>query len=221
MDKNNIELFKQAITEGLCNRIDSIANSHTQEIECSKKHNLAMMTIVYGKTQSPKALSLKMKRLIAILIAAALLLTSCGIIFRNEIREFYEEICNFFIAITYNEQGSNGDVIEKAYELGYLPDGYLLVDTKISPVRVQYYFENENNDYIWFEQIVLDGSHFVVNDENGYNQIYSIDKYDVFYSSNVQRHLYLWNDGEYSITLSSNTQLSDNDIISILDGIIK
>ena len=180
-----------------------------------------MRTIVYGKADAKRTWSPKMMRVVAILIAAALLLTSCGIIFRNEIREFYEEICNFFIAITYNEQGSNGGVIEKAYELGYLPDGYLLVDTKISPVRVQYYFENENNDYIWFEQIVLDGSHFVVNDENGYNQIYSIDKYDVFYSINVQRHLYLWNDGEYSITLSSNTQLSDNDIISILDGIIK
>ena len=49
MDKSNLELFKQAISEGLSEKFDSVADSYTDEIICSEKHKLAMRTIVYGK----------------------------------------------------------------------------------------------------------------------------------------------------------------------------
>ena len=47
MDKSNLELFKQAISDGLSKKFDSVVNSYTDEIVCSEQHNLAMRTIVY------------------------------------------------------------------------------------------------------------------------------------------------------------------------------
>ena len=74
MDKTNLELFQQALNEGLSNRFDSLAEEYTGEIVCSRKHKLAMRTIVYGKAGGARAWSPRMRRVVAILVAAALLL---------------------------------------------------------------------------------------------------------------------------------------------------
>ena len=92
MDKTNLELFQQALNEGLSNRFDSLAEEYTGEIVCSRKHKLAMRTIVYGKAGGARAWSPRMRRVVAILVAAALLLTSCGIIFREEICEVFDKL---------------------------------------------------------------------------------------------------------------------------------
>ena len=188
----------------------------TEEIVCSDKHNLAMKTIIYGKAATKRHLSPKAKRLIAILVAAALLLTSCGIIFRNEIREIFEE---FFVLLSYD--GDEADIIDEVYELGYLPEGYSLKDEKIRPVRVQYDFQNENGDYIWFEQKLLDGTDFVVDNESGYAEINNIEDYEIYYRYTDGRHVYVWNDGKYSMFIRSNLELPTSEIVLIIEGLTK
>lgn len=216
MDKSNLELFKQAISEGLSQKFDSVVNSYTDEIVCSEKHNIAMQTIVYGKTDSKRVWSPKMKRIIAILIAAALLLTSCGIIFRNEIREMFEE---FFVKLTYSEDNDSNNIIEDVYYLGYLPEGYFLSIENIRPIRVQYKYINENSDYIWFEQKTIDGTDFVVDNEDGYSHIKEIEASEVYYRYTDKNHVYVWNDGKYSMKLKSTNQLSIENINLILGGL--
>ena len=219
MDKSNLELFKQAISEGLSDRFDSVVDSCTEEIVCSEKHKLAMRTIVYGKVGTGRTMSPKMRKIIAILVAAALLLTSCAVIFRNEIREMVEDICDFFVAITYTEKGSDGTVIEDVYELGYLPEGYSLNDEVITPVRTQYEFTNDKEDYIWFEQRVLDGSDFTIDSESGYSQIKDIEEYDVYYRFTEKYCHYIWSDCKYSMSIKSKIELSNEQIVRIIDGV--
>ena len=215
MDKNNLELFKQAISDGLSKKFDSVVNSYTDEIVCSEQHNLAMRTIVYGKADAKRTWSPKMKRIVAILVAAALLLTSCGIIFRNEIREIFEE---FFVKLTYSDS-EDSKVIEDVYELEYLPEGYSLSIKNIRPLRVKYEYINKNGDYIWFEQKSIDGTDFVVDNEDGYSHIKEIDTYEVYYRYTDKNHVYVWNDGKYSMKLKSTNQLSIEDIGLILLGL--
>jgi hypothetical protein len=162
-----------------------------------------------------------MKRVVAILIAAALLLTSCGIIFRNEIREIFEDVCDFFVAITYTEKGSDGEIIEEIYELGYLPEGYYLSIENIRPVGAQYEFKNENGDYIWFEQKLIDGTNFVVDNEDGYSHIKEIDTYEVYYRYTDKNHVYVWNDGKYSMKLETSVTLPPQVISNIIISISK
>ena len=219
MDKSNLELFKQAISEGLSERFDSVVKKCTDEIVCSEKHKIAMRTIVYGKIDTKRSWSPKMRRIIAILVAAALLLTSCGIIFRNEIREIFEDVCDFFIAVTYTEDNSNNTVIDEVYELGYLPEGYSLNAEIIRPVGVQYEFISKNGDYIWFDQKTIDGTDFYVDSESGYTQISEIQDYAVYYRNINSKHVYVWNDGKYSFKLSSVNLITNEELLLILEGV--
>lgn len=216
MDKSNLELFKQALNEAISNKFDKMAAECTEEITCSERHKLAMRTIVYGKTDTRRVWSPKMKRIVAILVAAALLLTSCGIIFRNEIREIFE---NFFVKLSYSESDATGAEIEEIYELTYLPEGFYLEDKMNSPTISHIAFTNPQGDKIYFDQRLLDGASFLVDSEIGYAKMIDIKNHDVYYRYTNKYHYYLWNDGKYSMNLKTNNELSVEDIILILDGI--
>jgi hypothetical protein len=215
MDKSNLELFKQAISEGLSEKFDSIVDNCTEEIVCSDRHKLAMRTIIYGKADTKKALSPKMKRIIAIIVAAALLLTSCGIIFRNEIREVFEE---FFVKLTYSGDVTSGNIIEQIYELTYLPEGYNLTYKNVRPLRIKWEYTNETNDMIQFEQHITGGSEFAVDSESGYSQIKEIKEYDVYYRFTEEYHNYIWSNNKYTFHLTSDQKLSNEEIELIIKG---
>ena len=219
MDKSNLELLKEAISEGVSRRFDRMAAEYTEEIVCSDKHTLAMRTIVYGKAETKRPWSPRTRRIIAILIAAALLLTSCGIIFRNEIREMIKEVYDLFIAITYSDEDAGGAVIEDVYSLSYVPDGYQLEEELITPLCTQYEYKNNNNDYLWFEQKILDGTDFYVDNEKGYVKIDTIQGYEIFYRYYNEKHVYVWNDGEYSLFIQSTIELPDSEIVLIIEGL--
>ena len=216
MDKSNLELFKQALNEAVSNKFDKMADECTEEIVYSEKHKLAMRTIVYGKADTKRVWTPKMKRIIAILIAVALLLTSCGIIFRNEIREIFEE---FFVSLTYDGEEESQQIIEEVYYLGYVPEGYELEKEMVTTICVQYKFENNNKEIICFEQRTLTLSGFVVDSETGYSKIQEIKKYEVYYRFTGENHLYVWNNGKYSMNIKSSIHLSTEEIVLMLDGI--
>lgn len=215
MDKRDLELFKQAISEGLSEKLDSVVNNCTEKIVCSDRHELAMRTIVYGKADTKRTWSPRVRRLIAILIAAALLLTSCAVIFRDEIREIINE---FFVELTY-PNAEEGDVIEEVYELTYLPNGYRLEKDNISDLSAVYRFVDDNNNYIKFEQRVLDGSNFTIDSESGYSKIVEIEYCDVYYRYAEPYHSYVWNDGKYALSIRSNRNISPQEIELIMRGI--
>ena len=217
MDKINLELFKQALNEAVSNKFDKMAGECTEEIVYSEKHKLAMRTIVYGKTDNKRVLSPKMRRIIAILIAVALLLTSCGIIFRNEIREIFKE---FFVSLTYETDDMSEDMIEDVYTLSYVPEGYALEKERLTSIYVRYEFENANKDTLCFEQRTKVGSDYYIDSESGYSKIEEIEEYAVYYRFTNKSHLYVWNNEKYLINIKSSAQLSNEEIVLLLDGII-
>ena len=216
MDKSNLELFKQALNEAVSNKFDKMADECTEEIVYSEKHKLAMRTIVYGKTDNKRVLSPKMRRIIAILIAVALLLTSCGIIFRNEIREIFEE---FFVKLTYDGDDESTESIKDVYYLSYVPEGYVLERDTTTKICVQYKYVNQNSDFISFEQRAITSSDFYIDIEQGYSQINEIENYEIYYRTANDFHWFVCNSVKYQIQLISSTQLSNDEIIRIIEGI--
>ncbi len=217
MDKGNLELFKQALNEGVSNKFDKMAAECTEEIVYSDRHKITMRTIVYGKADTKRVRSPKMKLIVAILVTVALLLTSCGIIFRNQIREIFKE---FFVSLTYEGDEESQQTIQEVYYLSYVPEGYKLEKERITSMRVKYEFVNETRDALCFEQRTLTLSNYYIDSESGYSKIESIDEYDIYYRPEEHYHCYIWNDGKYSMKLISNEKLSKEDIVLILDGII-
>ena len=216
MDKSNLELFKQALNEAVSNKFDKMADECTEEIVYSEKHKLAMRTIIYGKADTKRVWSPKMRRIIAILIAVALLLTSCGIIFRNEIREVFEE---FFVKLTYDGDDESTESIKDVYCLSYVPEGYALKRESATDVYIKYKFENQNGDFISFEQRAINLSEFYIDIEQGYSQINEIENYEIYYRTANDFHWFVWNHREYSIKIKSNIRLSNDEIVQIIQGI--
>ena len=119
MEKTNMEIFQQALEDAVSCQFDDLVAACDEEIVFSERHLLAMHAIVYGKADTGRTRSLGMKRVIAILIAAALLLTGCGIIFRHEIREVFNE---FFVWLTCDSNEDSDRIIKDVYIPGYIPD---------------------------------------------------------------------------------------------------
>lgn len=216
MDKTNEELFKQAINEALTNKFQRMADACDEEIVCSRRHRKAMRAIVNGKTPR-KPLSTKM---IAILVAAAiLLLAGCAIIYRDEIREFITNIKEFFVEVKFDEGENDSQYIDEIYELTYIPEGYSLEDQAINRMRVQYIFTNADNRSIRFIQQPLDSATFSVDSEHSDTILIEIEEYTVYYRIAGNMHYYLWNDGKYALKINSALELSDNELLLIINGL--
>ena len=178
MDKTNLELFKQALSEGLDNHFQSEIDNCSENIVCSRKHKIAMKAIIKGYDTNRKVWAPRTRKIVAILVAAALLLVSCAIIYRNEIRDFIEEIYESFAIVTYSDEENEEMIIEEVYVLTYLPEGYTLDKTEIASVVSRSAFLNSDGDTILFDQYILDSSNFYVDIENGYQRVVGIDNYD-------------------------------------------
>ena len=219
MNNTNLELFKQALLEGVSNRIDREIESCTETIVCSKRHKAAMKRIINGKYKESETRSLGFKKVVAILVAALLLLASCAIVYRNEIRNFIEEIYDSFIRLSYSEGENPSDEIEGVYELSYIPNGYSQQKEEITLLKSSYVFSNSNGNTMMFEQRVLDAVTFYTDVENGYKKIVDVNIYDVYYKETKYQKCYMWNDGKYTLRLISDVGISTEELILIINGI--
>ena len=216
MDQTNEVLFKQAINEGLTNKFQRMADACDEEIVCSRRHRKAMRAIVSGKTPR-KPLSTKM---IAILVAAAiLLLAGCAIIYRNEIREFVTNIKEFFVEVKFDEGENDSQYLDEIYELTYIPDGYSLEDQRINRMRVQYVFTNADSKIIRFMQQTLDNASFSVDSGHSDTVIIENEEYTIYSRKTGDTYYYLWNDGKYALQIYTDEQLSDNELLAIINGL--
>lgn len=219
MNESNLTLFKQALCEGLSNRIDHLMSECNEEVHCSRRHKIAMRTIVYGKIGEKRTITPKTRWIIAILVSAAIILTSCAIVYRDRIIRIIKYIPDYVMGLTYSEDDSKGTLIETAYELTYVPEGYVLTESISSPSIVKYVFTDQKENSFYFSQITLNGSSLYIDQENAEEYVLNINNIQIHYIYAKETHLYIWNDGKYSLTIQSNIKLTNEEILSIIDGI--
>ena len=213
------DLFKQALIEGLSNRFQREIDRCTESIRPSRRHNAAMKAILKGESPERHARSIRMRRIAAILVAALLLLASCAIVYREQIRNFIEEIYESFIKVSYSDGEEWEHELEEIYELTYVPEGYALEEEFLSAGVSRIKYASRSGDTVLFEQRVLDTASFYLDIENGYTKLDDIQNSEVYYRNTVTRHYYLWNDGKYTIMLMSTIEMSDDELMLIIGGI--
>lgn len=218
MNNTDLELFKQALREGTDLRIRSVIASYTEKITCSEKHTTAMTEILDGRYKKPLSWSDAKVKIAAIIIAATMLLAGCAIIYKEEIRGFIEHIYEEYIEITFTDGKTESSAIEEVYELTYLPEGYYLESSNIIDIRAKYIFSSADGKRITFSQTTLSAVHGFDN-EHGYKVIKQIGDFEIYYKQTDFNHNYLWNDGKYSLLLTTSHELSEEDLISIINGI--
>ena len=222
MDKEARELFGKALAEAFAEKFDEELAACEETAACSQEHYDKMQKIINSSCSAPKR-KFSRKSLVAIIIAAALLLTGCAAyICRNEIRDFVEDVYEKFVRLTYCESDKQSTPkIDEVYELTYVPDGYELVEEIINPVKVLYEFENQEGALLIFKQVVLDKTNYGFDVEEGNTLLYEFNGFKIYCRELDTSLHYIWNDGEYSLRLTSSITLDEAELEKIVLGISK
>lgn len=221
MTDTNLNLFKKALTEGLSNKIDLVTDGYTAEVKCTKKHTIAMRTILRGKMPGEHIHTPRLKWVIAIVLSAALILTGCAIKFREKIAGFFTEIFGSTIEMTYADQEKAKVHIDEPYEFTYVPDGYVLESSQTEALTLhRYIFVNSDMMYLICDQIAPGNSAMGVYNDNKTPEIYKIGEYEIYCKSYTRTSLYIWNKDGYTFMVTSDKELTIEDITYIVNGVV-
>lgn len=217
------QLFKRAILEALSQKYEQELAGCQEDAKCSKEHYLRISKItgiplarVMGKRRSIR------RTFVAILIAAALLLAGCtAYVYRNAIKDLFEEVYDTHIKVSYSgEQTDNELYIKEFYSLSYVPEGYQLVREVKNGVCVQYIWESQTGNTLVFEQTLIKESDYFIDSDVENMLCTEYNGISVYLRSNNNVWLYLWNDGKYAMSIDSEQKLSDEVLERIIDGIV-
>lgn len=217
------QLFKSAILEALSQKYEQELAKCQENAKCSKEHYLRISKItgipparVMGKRRSIR------KTFVAVLIAAALLLAGCtAYVYRNTIKEFFEEVYDTHIKVSYSgEQTDNESYIKEVYSLSYVPEGYQLVKEVKNEVCVRYIWESQTGNTLVFQQSLIKESDFFIDSDVENMLCIEYNGISVYLRSNNNVWLYLWNDGKYGMSIDSEQKLSEDELEKIIDGIV-
>lgn len=216
------DMFKKALSEAMSQKYDSeLAKANNEiDISCSKRHYLRLSAILGFNVGNAKRFS---KRLLAEILAAALLLTGCTVYaYRTEIKEFFVEIYEKHIRVTYDTDKNNlmGKNITKAYRATYIPEGYELVEKSNTSLHISYRWEDFNGNSIILQQRVFDGTKFYVDAENGDTEIINYQQYKIYLRELDNSYHYIWNEGEYALRLKTTVRLTNDELFKIISGIV-
>lgn len=211
------DLFRKAVTEAFVRKFERELEDCPFTADCSAEHIRAMEAIVAGGIKAAQRKN-RRKWVVTLLVAAALLLTACTVYaYRGEIRAFIEKVYEERIRVSYYdaEQEIEGDVITEFYTLGYVPEGYVLESEHKFPAVNRSKWVNNENDFINFEQHILDGSNYSMDSEYGQANVIICGEFEV-YCSISDTSYYTWNDGAYAYKIWSSEILSEDELARMI-----
>lgn len=211
-------LFGQALADVISKKLDEELLECKETAACSRVHRKCIQYIIrYG--ESPKARKIS-KRTIALIIAAALLLTGCAVLARDQIAGFFMTILE-----TRNMIESTADItgypetIEEKRIPQVLPEGYELVDEVFTGRTLDMTWKNASGDVLVYSQMSHDAFHTSVDNEHGEwveKEICGVRV--LFYDHLDGEILFLWMD-EYVYHIYSSQRLSQQEIANIIQNV--
>lgn len=219
MDALNRTLLRDALCKVANERIDKETESYLKysriSIRQAKKLSEALGIRVHWR---PSA-----KQVIAILIAAALLLlTGCGIAYRNEIRDFIIKNRGKGVSISFTE-GPETEIkpIDECYNLNFVPEGFNLEQISKKDYSVKIKWANITGHYIYLHAKLTDTSTFIFDTEHGGGYFREISSVKIYYLVSNNIRSYIWNDGNYSFVVYSDYELDKQILTQLILGFKK
>lgn len=219
---DDLKLFRQAFVEAMHENTMMILAEYPEKPIFSKKHMRAMKRILSGQKKTPIKRSGRVsprKRLIAALIAAALLLGGLTVYAkRKAVIELIEQIYEKYTRIIYHKDQDDGadltDGIEEERIPAYVPEGFVLRDYQSSLSDVYVEWQNED-EFIIFSQNTI-GTVYDLDNEHSDIFTIVIGSYTVYEHQNEYINTYIWNDGEYSYLLRCPSTLMFDDVSNMI-----
>ncbi len=206
----------------ICNEV--LVDYHEKELaackenaKCSRAHKRKMCEMMGKKIFITRATS---QKLIAALIAATiLLLAGCATyIYREKIFDFIVEFYDKYILIC-DTVNSQTDVITETYSLGYVPEGFELIEEAFDPKLVCYRWKNNSQQILIFRQSKkFDGFFDEYNDKMADLLINDIP---IYHSQFSAWHKYVWFDGTYFLRIEVNYPIAQEELQKMMENVKK
>lgn len=217
------EIFSRAIVDGFEEKYrEGIALSAFESAAFSHTHARRMSSILGNRVKYVPDKRTKIKRAaLAALIAAAILLAGCTtVVYKEQIGEFFTTVYETYIKGSFvNEENANDQIIEDFYIPTYIPDGYQTVKEQNLDSYMRYEFNNDNGAVLIFEQATIDSADFFINNEDGYTNSITFDEKIVYSRVSNGTYAYIWNNEKYAFSLYCDTDISEEEIKRIIEGI--
>ena len=221
MRKKDVKTFGDAIAEGLSIRYEREMAGNAESAMCSDEHKAAMLEIVVvGHTIEQR---MGRRRLLAILVAAALLLLAgcTAFVYRNEIGAFVENVYEEYINVELPENDNYLDEIESVYILSYIPEGYELSNSMTNSVLVRHIYSNEDGELLVFDQSLKCDSNIGLDNNGDVAEVFEHNNIEIYVKSvgDGTKNNYLWYDDNYVMTIIASKTITKDEIVKIIDGI--
>ena len=220
MRKKDVKTFGDAIAEGMSIRYEREMAGNAESAMCSDEHKAAMLEIVVvGHTIEQR---MGRRRLLAILVAAALLLLAgcTAFVYRNEIGSFVENVFDEYVNVDLPDSDNNSlTKIEHVYTLSYVPEGYVLTEESIVDIGVMYIYTNEFSEQIVFDQSISDFSNVGIHNDGGEATVFKHNNREIYIRNTEKLKHIVWVERGYVITVTISQSIDDEEVIKILDGI--
>lgn len=220
MDVSATQLFRQALWEATCNVYEREMAENVQNAKCSRRHYANMRKILdVAVLPAANRKAQIRRRVIAALIAAVLLLTGCATYaYREEIKAFIETMFDDHVEVKYDdaEAPAASTTITEYYTLGYVPEGYELVSEIRRPITSKYIWENSEDEYMVFKQYTISHGLYVMDDDIKNSELITIGRYEIYYRL-ANANYYIWNDGIYVYQLILSEQLSEQELLTMIE----
>lgn len=218
------KLLGKVLLEALSEKYDEELKQCKKYGSCSDEHLEKMSEILGFDVTINRPVSRSRKKMwVAILVAAALLLIGCtAYVYREKIKGFVMEIYKEHADVNFSDVDLENvpKTIEDKYTLGYVPEGFELVE-EIADFDITYQkFCNEVGESIVFWQGLLNEQDFSVDVERGTIDVLEYGEYEIFVKTTEEIKTYTWNNGKYIISLKTSIYISEEEIVGILNKIV-
>ncbi len=216
MTANEISLIRQAlliVELREVHRMDSFPNidavHSTEYLE-----NMSKLTTM--KKHESTHITFSKRKLIACIIAAALLLFATACAFYEPILNYFQEVFGTFTKFSTDEDVDQ--VIEETYVPQYIPEGYTKTSQSNNKIAVSITWENGEDKIIYYQNPGNKESTLVDTENSEYSALSIKEQtYHCYFKNNT--YIFLWENDHYSFKLKCYDTLSLDEIKKILGSV--
>ena len=221
------KLFCQALLEARLRKSQQMIDTESDEIVLSARHLYRMDHILKSVDEPfrPISSTRQKKRILALLIAAAILLFGSITIYANRdtIARFVHKIFGDHTEVSYSNYDSNIDVperIEQEYTLTYVPEGYELVQSMSDYILIWKEWINDKGEYLLFKQRPIKESLYIFDNDNSNTECIQIEDFEVYCTHfESSDSAYLWTDGEYVYEIECCADISLEELARMINDV--
>ena len=219
MNRSELDLIKKAlldIEKYEVERLESFPHIDTANYPEYDRH---IEMIIASEERSSKVIS--PRKIIAILVAAALLLSTAITVFayREPIFKFFEEIFEAFTRFSLIDNEPDPELIQEGVYLPtYLPEGFEQTSFMEKESLIQTAWIEET-DRIILKQRILYNNNITLDTEKVDYEIINVNDTVFYYYLKNNNHQLLWSNSKYSFTLWCTTGISREEALKIAQSL--